>query len=165
MLGAAHTASDYLCIASLAYQKFGLRRHTRFSLEDRYIAIVEAVLAHEMSQSVATFRFFKRKGENTRSDLGQFVSLPLGFPFFHVSNLAFQLLYTLCQYKLVCLSIQCARLRADDSVVQFDNFALQEGSVTQVYCGLSNIARCFEAINGTLYSEKVNHENRLSVRE
>ena len=84
--------------------------------------------------------FFQNISERATSEVVQSVALLLCFPCFHISNLAFQILYALRQRKLVCLSIKCARLRGEDSVIEFDDLVLQKGSIAQVYCRLRYIA-------------------------
>lgn len=126
------------------------------------MALVEAVCANIMRGSGSAFLLLQHISKRSRFKFVQFVSLLLGFPFFHISNLAFQILYTFRQRKLIRLSVQSARLRGNDSVVKFDDLFLQKGSVTQTYSRLRYILRRFDAANRTLNSDKINHVSPVS---
>lgn len=127
------------------------------------MAVVEAILAYIMRRSAAAFRFFQRVGKCSRFELVQLVALLFAVPFFHVSNLAFQVLYTLRQRKLIRLSVERARLRGDDKVIQFNDLSLKHGSIAETYGRLRYIASRFDAANCALNREKIDHLSALSV--
>ena len=69
----------------------------------------------------AAHSFFYRISERPKTDIIKFVPLLLCVPCFYISNLFFEIAYSLQQRKLVRLGRECVRLGGHDEFLQFDD--------------------------------------------
>ena len=60
-----------------------------FRLEQRFLALLEAVCTQEMRRLGSAHRFFNRKGKDARTDFGKFIARSFCEPIFSVSQALF----------------------------------------------------------------------------
>lgn len=132
-------------------------------LEDRLLPLLITSGTYAMRWFASAHFRLQKISERSTSKIGQLIPLFFCFPCFYLSNMAFQIVYTLRHRKLVRLSVQCARLSGKDHVVKLDDLILKQGGIAQAYGRLRYIASRIETVNGALNREKINHQNRLSA--
>lgn len=110
-------------------------------LQDRLDAALVAGSANFMRWFGGVHFFFKAIGERAGPQLGQFVILFFCFPCFYFSNFFFKIAYTVQQRRLLRLGTQCAALGGENRALQFNDLALNFGSVIEAYHTFSNFTR------------------------
>lgn len=135
-------------------------RISGLKLQYRFLRLVVAICTYIVLRLNLLNRFLQRISKLPIPKIFQFIALLLTFPCFKITYFFFKIAYPINQRHLLvnqrhllALSLECARLRGNDSGQQFTPLALPKGSIMDVYKRLGDIRDILDARNKAFHGD------------
>src|SRR5689334_19073321 len=109
-----------------------------------FLAMLVACSAYFVRKFGTAHSFFYYISERTQPYVFKFILLLLCVPCFYISNLFFEITYSLQQRKLVRLGRECVRLGGHDESLQFDDCLVKLREIADRPERLGHIEREFK---------------------
>lgn len=116
-------------------------------MQDKVLAILEAMLAQPMRLLLRPILYLTDKGERTRIYAFQLVLLLLAVPLSKLHHLLFKLSYAVQRRRMLLLSRQCALAGLEQLSVDLSDLALNERGVASTYKCTEDVLGRVEAAN------------------
>lgn len=132
-------------------------KSVRVALEDRLLAVLDAVGTKVVHRLHSTHRFLARVSERSTGKFYELVPLLLTFPVFELSQLAFKLVYPIGALRLRRLGRQHPGIGIDEHALQLQRLAAESLRIPDPDQGLRYFRRGLERIQSDPDCCHVNH--------